>query len=125
MVIHKEFADFVLFLYVHMAYADGGLHESEREVILDKMHKVFPKESNRPKKLEAAEKEYLGLDSKKVPGVILDTFKHFKNVKFTVKYKVYTDMYDIIHADGVVDKSETAALAELKKVIDLGAVARS
>ena len=120
MVIHKSFADFVLFLYVHMAYADGGLHHNEKEVILDKMHKLFPKESNPLKKLETGEKEYLGLDSRKVSGVILDTFTHFKEVKFVQKYKIYTDMYDIINADGRVDESETAALDELKKIIDLG-----
>jgi uncharacterized tellurite resistance protein B-like protein len=121
MVIHTKFADFVLFLYLHMAYADGGLHETEKEVILDKMHKLFPKEGDRSKKLAAAEKEYLSVGSTKVQEVILDTFRHFKEVKFASKYKIYTDMYDIINADGIVDESETAALGELKKIIDLGA----
>jgi uncharacterized tellurite resistance protein B-like protein len=124
MVIHKNFADFVLFLYVHMAYADGGLHHSEKDVIVDKMHKLFPKENNPLKKLEAAEKEYMGLDSKKVPGLILDTFRQFREVKFVQKYKIYTDMYDIINADGEVHSSEKAALEELKKIINLGAAAK-
>jgi uncharacterized tellurite resistance protein B-like protein len=30
-------------------------------------------------------------------------------------------MYDIIHADGKVDESETAALNELKEIIEMGA----
>src|SRR6267142_281145 len=110
MVIHKTFADFVLFLYLHMAYAHGGLHHSEKDVILGKMLKLFPDETNPLKKLEEAEKEYVGLDSKKLPGLILDTFRQFKDVKFVVKYKIYADMYDIIHADGKVDELETAAL---------------
>lgn len=124
MVIHKNFADFVLFLYVHMAYADGGLHHSEKEVIIDKMLKLFPQENNPLKKLDGAEKEYVRLDSKIVPTVILDTFRHFKEVKFVQKYKIYIDMYDIINADGEVHELETEALEELKKIIDLGAAAK-
>ncbi|SRR5258706_15328631 len=125
MVIHQHFADFVLFLYVHMAYADGGPHHSEKDVILNKMHKLFPNESDLPKKLEAAEKEYIDLDSSKVSDVILDTFRQFKEVKFTQKYKIYADMYDIIIADGEVHDSETSAMDELKKIIDLGAEAKA
>ncbi len=124
MVIHKTFADFVLFLYVHMAYADGGLHDKEKDVILDKMLRLFPNQANPLKKLEATEKEYVALDSGKVPAVILDTFRQFKEVKFTQKYKIYADMYDIIIADGKVEDSETSALGELKKIIDLGVEAK-
>ena len=125
MVIHKTFADFVLFLYMHMAYAHGGLHDTEKEVILGKMLKLFPNETNPLKKLETAEKEYVSLDSKKIPGLILDTFRQFKEVKFVQKYKVYADMYDIVHADGKLDDSETEALEELKKIIDLSAEAKA
>lgn len=123
MVIHKSFADFVLFLYVHMAYADGVFHPSEREVILEKMSKLFPTEGDPRKKINAAEKEYLALDTATISSLIRDTFKHFSSVKFAQKYKVYTDMYDIINADGKVDQSETLALNTLKKIIDMGAEA--
>ena len=36
MVIHKTFSDFVLYLYVHMAFADGAMHPDEERVILEK-----------------------------------------------------------------------------------------
>ncbi len=121
MIIHEKFSDFVLFLYVHMAYADGGLHRTEKEVILAKMKKLFPDESNPGRKLQAVEKQYLDLDSRKIGELIASTFEHFKQIKFSQKYKVYADMYDIINADGVVDESETAALSELKKIIDMNA----
>ena len=125
MVIHKNFADFVLFLFLHMAYADGEFHPTEKEVILDKMRKLFSGESNPLKKMETAEKEYLGLDRTKVSEIILDTFKHFKGVKFAAKYHVYTDMYDIVLADGKVDDKEAYVLEELKKIIDLSAEAKA
>ena len=125
MVIHSNFADFVLFLYIHMAYADGVFHPSEKEMILVKMSKLFHDDPDLRKKLEAAEKEYLNMDSGKVPTVILDSFRHFTHVKFSQKYHVYTDMYDIVNADGKIEESETIALEELKRIIDLSAEAAS
>ena len=125
MVIHQNFGDFVLFLYIHMAYADGFFHPKEKKLILEKMEKLFPSEPDLQKKLDRAEKDYLHMDSEKVADVIHGSFKHFSHVKFAQKYKVYTDMYDIVHADGKVDESETSALEALKKIIDLGAEAKS
>ena len=125
MVIHQTFADFVLFLYIHMAYADGFFHPKEKELILEKMGKLFPSEPDPIKKLDRAEKDYLHMDPEKVADVIHDSFKHFNQVKFTQKYKVYTDMYDIVEADGKIDESETTALEALKRIIDLGAEAKA
>lgn len=124
MVIHKTFADFVLFLYVHMAYADGEYHPLEKEVIFGKVPKLFPSEGDPRKLLTKAEEEYRTMDQSKVPAIIRDTFKHFSGVKFSQKYKIYTDMYDIIHADGKVDESETVALNELREIIEMGAHAK-
>jgi uncharacterized tellurite resistance protein B-like protein len=53
--------------------------------------------------------------------IIRDTFKQFDHVKFAQKYKVYTDMYDVINADGKVEESEKNALDLLKEIIDLNA----
>jgi uncharacterized tellurite resistance protein B-like protein len=51
--------------------------------------------------------------------VIRATFKHFDQIKFTQKYKVYTDLYDIVNADGKVEESEMVALEILKEIIDM------
>ena len=121
MVVHTTFADFVLFLYVHMAYADGEYHPSEQKVILEKVPKLFPSEVDPRKILSLAEQQYLKTDHKKIASIIQDTFRHFSSVKFSQKYKIYTDMYDIIHADGKVEESETRAMNELKEIIEMGA----
>ena len=125
MVIHQSFAEFVLFLYIHMAYADGFFHPKEKELILEKMGKLFPGESDPVKKLDRAEKDYLHMDPDHVSLLIHESFKHFNQVKFAQKYKVYTDMYDIVNADGKIEESETAALDALKKIIDIGAEAKA
>jgi uncharacterized tellurite resistance protein B-like protein len=121
MVIHQSFADFVLFLYVHMAHADSDFHQTELGVIREKMSKLYPFESNLEERLELALKEYQTFDKNKLKILFKDTFNHFTNVKFAQKYKVYADMYDIINADGKIDESEAAALQELKEIIDISA----
>jgi len=119
MVIHSSFSEFVMFLYVHMAYADGSLHPDEQKVILEKMSKHFPTEGDHKGKFDAAVAAYKKMDASKVHGVIQDSFKHFDQIKFAQRYKIYTDMFDIINADGKVDESETKAMNELKEIIDL------
>ena len=122
MVIHDNFADFVLFLYIHMAHADGVYHPAEAEVIADRIPKLFPDESDVTGKLARAEKQYAAVDKAQIETIIKDTFKHFNAIRFSQKYKVYTDMYDIIHADGKVEESETRALNQLKDIIEMGVV---
>lgn len=120
MVIHQNFADFVLFLYVHMSNVDNDYHPTEMKVIRDKMNRLYPKETDFEKKLYAAIKEYNAFDKSKLGELFKDTFEQFSQVKFAQKYKVYTDLYDIINADGKIDESETRALEALKDIIEMG-----
>lgn len=122
MVIHDNFADFVLFLYIHMAHADGVYHPAERDVIAERLPKLFPSETDIAGKLARAEKQYSAVDRSQIDTIIKDTFRHFNSIRFSQKYKVYTDMYDIIHADGKVEESETKALNQLKDIIEMGVV---
>ena len=120
MVIHKSFADFVLFLYVHMAFADGEFHPDEVNVVKAKIKKIYPNANEHEQKLKDTMEQYNAFDKANLTELFKDTFAHFNHVKFSQKYKVYTDMYDIINADGTIDESETEALDSLKKIIDLG-----
>lgn len=120
MVVHENFPDFVLFLYLHMAHADGSMHSQEESIVREKMHKLFPEGTDLNEKFDSALNRYRNTKKEDVPGIIKETFNHFKQVKFSVKYRVYTDMYDIINADGRVDESETEALELLRKMIDFG-----
>jgi uncharacterized tellurite resistance protein B-like protein len=123
MVIHNSFADFVLFLYVHMAHADGDLHVTEVKVIKEKMGKLYPGEDV-DKKFTVALDEYNAFDKKNLSKLFHDSFAHFDTIKFAQKYRVYGDMYDIIYADGKVLESETKALEELRDIIDINSEVR-
>src|ERR1041385_8653405 len=121
MVLHKQFQDFVLFLFTHMALCDGSMHENEQLVILDKMSKIFPTEADLKKRLSDAVAEYKSLDPALINTLIRDSFKHFDHIKFAQKYKIYTDMYDVVNADGRVEESERKALNTLREIIDMNA----
>ncbi len=125
MVLHTQFQDFILFLYIHMAVSDGSLHSSEEQVILSKMTKLFPGETDPKKKFEMAVKEYRSLDPTITMNVIRESFIFFDKVTFAQKYKVYADMYDIVNADGKVEESEKHALDGLKEIIDMNAEIRN
>lgn len=120
---HPTFADFVLFLYVHMAHVDGEYHASEQEVILQRIPKLFPNEKNAKGKLDQCLAEYRKLKTEDIKPVIINNFQHFDHIKFSQKYKVYTDMFAIVHADGKVHEAEERALKELKDIIDISAEA--
>lgn len=121
MKIHDSFSDFVLFLYIHMALADGSLHPQEEILILDNLTKLFPLEGNPKKKFDDALASYKTYDASKINEFIHTSFKHFTQVRFAQRYKIYTDMYDIMHADGKVAEAEQLALDTLKKIIDMAA----
>ena len=121
MKTHQSFADFVVFLYMHVAHVDGHFHENEKDAIIDKMSRLYPSEENIFDRFEKAKAEYEKMDLSKINEFIRESFKQFDSVKFAQKYKVYTDLYDIVHSDGVVDESEEKALELLKEVIDINA----
>ncbi len=108
-----------------MAHVDGDYHPAEMDVIRSKMQKIFPKESDPETKLQEAVRQYKAFDQTKLTEMCKATFNHFSQVKFVQKYKVYTDMYEIINADGTIDESETKALEVLKEIIDLGSESKS
>jgi uncharacterized tellurite resistance protein B-like protein len=121
MKFHDSFSDFVLFLCIHVAYADGHLHPEEEKVILDEIVKLFPFEGNPKVKFDQAVKNYNAFDKSNLNEFIHYSFRHFNHVTFAQRYKIYTDMFGIVHADGKVDEAETKAMNTLKHIIDLGA----
>jgi uncharacterized tellurite resistance protein B-like protein len=104
-----------------MALSDGTLHPSEELIILDRLTKLYPQEGDPKKKFDQAVIAYKEADKTGIDEFIHHSFKHFNNVKFAQRYKIYTDMFDIMHADGKVADAEQVALNTLKKIIDLGA----
>ena len=101
-----------------MAYADDHFDETEEDVILSKMKRLYPKEESQIPKYEQFKNDYKTLDSDDIDQLIQSNFENFSHVSFSDKYRVYREMYDIINADGVIDDSETEAMDKLKKIID-------
>lgn len=117
MVIHPTFADFILFLYVHMSQADKMYDPAEMEVIKSKMANLFPAGTDFEQKLYTTIRQYNSFDKTKLKSLFEDTIRHF-NKKDALK-NVYADVQDIFNADGKVDHSETKALETLKQIIEM------
>ena len=87
-------------------------------IIKAKMYDLFSDGTDLEKKLYRTIREYNSFDKSKLSDLVEDTLKHFK-LQTAVQTKVYTDLYEIIQADGNIDQSETKALEILKQIIDL------
>lgn len=109
-----------MFLYLHLAHADGSMHPEEEVIVREKMKKLFPEDSDLNKIFESSLDAYKQVKKEEIPALIKETFEQFRQIPFSAKYRVYTDMYDIINADGKVDEMETSALDQLRKFIDHG-----
>lgn len=116
MVIHTTFADFVLFLYVHMSQADSMYDPKEMQVIKEKMQTLFPEGTDFEKKLYTTIRQYNSFDRSKLKELVEKTIQHFGK-KDALK-DIYADIQDIFSADGTVDSSETRAFEALKQIID-------
>ena len=119
MVIHSSFADFILFLYVHVAHSDNTYDPLEISTIKAKMSTLFPEGIDVERKLYQTIREYNSFDKSKLADLWNDTFEHFKKDKDTVSTKLYEDVRDIVSADGKIHQLEAEMLKRLKILIDM------
>lgn len=120
MILHSSFPDFILFLYVHMSHADSSYDPSEMATIKSKMKGLYPEGTDIEKKLYLTIREYNAFDKSKLGDLFEETLGHF-DLDVPKKNNVYNDLYEIMQADGKVEKSETKTLETLKQIIDLHA----
>jgi uncharacterized tellurite resistance protein B-like protein len=118
MVIHSSFADFVLFLYVHVAHIDDSYDPKELSTIKSKMTKLYPEGTDVEKKLYQTIREYNKFDRSKINELCLDSIIHFKNDKQASESRLFDDVEDIIKADGEIHTLEAEALRKIRKMIE-------
>ena len=119
MVIHSNFKDFILFLYVHISRADENYDPNEMATIKKKVEGLLDKDADIEKRLYLAIREYNAFDKSKLPTLFKDTFRHFGEDDTIAKTSFYNDLNEIILADGKVVDAETKALKALKEIIEL------
>ena len=121
MVIHSNFKDFILFLYVHMSQVDGSYEPNELAAIKTKVEGLYENAADSEKKLYQAIREYNSFDKAKLNVLIRESFQHFRNDQSVRKNEFYNDLNEIMLADGQVLQSEKRALQALKEIIELNA----
>jgi uncharacterized tellurite resistance protein B-like protein len=118
MVIHDSFADFLLFVYVHMSESDHNYDPSEMAVIKEKMKKLFPAGTDLERKLYNTIREYNSFDKSKLHTLLSDSFEHFDKNGSSLKNDMIKDIKEIFTADGSINPDEAEALETLKEIID-------
>jgi hypothetical protein len=117
MIIHKTLSDFILFLYVHASHSDSNYDPTEMAVIKTKMTSLFPAGTDIEKKLYGTIREYNAFDKTKLDNLFRASIEHFKSDDMVKDNTIFTDIEDIIRADGKVDSSEKKALEVIAKLI--------
>lgn len=113
-----EFTAFSIFLYFYMAFADEVLDETEAEMIRKKIKVKMGAEAPHDDIYTQVEKIYKEIPSDLLDKVIKLNFEKYKEQSQKFKYTLFTDLYDIMIADGVVHHKENENLDKLKKIVN-------
>ena len=119
MVIHSSFKDFILFLYVHISRADENYEPNEMATIKKKIEGLLDKDADIERRLYGAIREYNSFDKSNLPALFENSFKHFSKEATILKTNFFSDLNEIILADGKVEDAETKALSVLKEIIEI------
>ena len=119
MVIHQQFPDFVLFLYIHIALTEGAMKQGHEAAILEKMKRLFPDSVELEEKLNTETRKYYDFDKRKLRAMFKDTFRSYSKVSFIQKYWVCSDLYDIACVGDNGTNDHMAAIEAVKEIIDI------
>ncbi len=100
-----------------MAYADGSVDRTEVKVIKEKIQKLFPEGAEVDEIFADAKRNYESFTDEEVDKIINSNFRKHPDKSFTYKYKIFSELYEIIIADGIVDARENQSLQKLKDII--------
>jgi len=106
--------DFVLFLFVHIAWVDGSIHPTEKDTITEKMQELFPDVADVEQKLTLVESQYRGLGPGQAEIMLKTGTSTFSNIDPKLKRAIHEGLVDIINSNGKIDSAETATLRHLK-----------
>jgi len=84
------------------------------------MADLFPAGTDIEKKLYGTIREYNAFDKSKLDDLLSASVEHFKSNGMVKDHTVFTDIEDIIRADGKVNSSESKALETIAKLIAKG-----
>ncbi|MEJ7645597.1 MAG: hypothetical protein WKF87_13475 [Chryseolinea sp.] len=116
MTTHETLPDFILFLYVHMSQVDNNYDPLELGTIKRKMGKLFPADTDFERKLYSTIRAYNNFEKSGLNDFFERSLKHFGSQQDITG--IYSDLYEIIQADGKLVQAETSSLEMLMKIIE-------
>jgi uncharacterized tellurite resistance protein B-like protein len=115
----QSFEQFLLYLYLTAAYSNYKMEEEELYMMKNKLEKSgLIKPENFDKIYKIVLREYQSHNDYDSLNYINKECSRFRLDK-PAREKIYSDIKDIIMADGVQEDSETLQLFKIKKMLDL------
>ena len=116
--VFRDFTHFTFYLYFYMAFSDAYLDEKEAQMIRKKMQERVSGDTDINQLFEKIQSTYEQTPVDQLDEVVQLNFKQFKEQSQEFKYTLFTDLYDIMIADGVVHYKENESLDKLKKLVN-------
>lgn len=116
--IFRKFSHFKAFLYFYMAFADDYLDDKEADMIRLKIKDDLIEEESVDTLFDEVQATYEQTPPAQMSEVIQLNFQNFKKESQEHKYTLFTDLYDVMIADGVVHYKENESLDKLKKLVN-------
>lgn len=117
MVVHSSLADFILFLYVHMANADNQYEPAELKAIQSKIQPLFAEGTDLEKKLYTTLRNYNQFNKADIPAIIEDSVHHFSEREDLPIQQIISDLQYIVQADGTVHTNELTVLNAFNRLL--------
>ena len=116
--VFRKFTHFTAFLYFYMAFSDDFLDEKEAEMIVKKMQAQAVEGEDVAALYEEVMATYKATPPDALDELIQTNFEYFKHESQEYKYGLFTDLYDVMIADGVVHYKENESLDKLKNLVN-------
>ena len=106
--------DFTLLLFIHIARVDGSLHPNEKDVILEELNRLFPRENYWQNRFAEMDAYYNKMGNAHGLSLLKDHLGNFYQVEFGIKARIHKALYNIVNANGRVSEEEVDTLQVFK-----------
>ena len=113
---YDTYQEFILFLYIHIANSDYKFKIVEKEIILDKMKRLFPFQYDYKKFLSDITANYKALSQEEKESVLINNFKKFSTLNLDTE-AILGDLLDIIYSDDEYHELEKEEFMKLRGLL--------
>jgi len=111
-----QYREFLLFVYLYIAYSDYRLELVEVEVIKNNLFDHFKDEALYNSAFKKLWKFYSSLEKKEIEEIIVKEFENLRNQEMDTE-RILNDLEEIMESDGIVFDTEVVSFDKIKKMM--------